>query len=348
MSATVASRAVTMPRWRPRITSRVVLFVLVIAVYTLFGIARQAMYNEQLVVFPLLRDITIYTVVGLAQLCALSIGHMNLAVGRMAAVGAMVAGASYDKLQMPLGVGLIACLAAGAVVGGLTGWLIARSGVSSFVVTLAMDFALLGFVSLIYTSFTTGAAFTTKPAGMAELRSYSFGQACVGNLCGSTAVPQLILFALIPMALVGYLYSRSRMGRELLMVGSNVVAAELSGLPTRSRVILAHCLSGTLAALAGFLLAVSTGSFKATIGDDFMLPSFLGPVLGGTLLAGGAVSVVGTALGTTLVLVIRRGLTLLNVGLEDLNIYLGLVLLVALSTDRIRSLVADRKAVRLR
>jgi ribose transport system permease protein len=77
-----------------------------------------------------------------------------------------------------------------------------------------------------------------------------------------------------------------------------------------------------------------------------MIPSFLGPVLGGTLLAGGFVSVVGTLFGTALTSVIRQGLTLLNIGLESLNIYIGVILLLALSTDRIRSFLSDRTVVR--
>jgi ribose transport system permease protein len=134
----------------------------------------------------------------------------------------------------------------------------------------------------------------------------------------------------------------------LLLVGSNVKAAELSGIPTARRIVGAHALSGTLAALAGFMLAVTAGSFTATIGSEFMIPSFLGPVLGGTLLTGGAVSVVGTLLGTTLTQVIRQGLTLLGIGLESLNIYLGAILLLALSTDRIRTVLSQRKAANSR
>ncbi|MGO4423712.1 ABC transporter permease, partial [Streptomyces sp. MCAF7] len=112
------------------------------------------------------------------------------------------------------------------------------------------------------------------------------------------------------------------------------------------RIILAHALSGLLAALAGFMAAVGTGTFRASIGDDFMLPSFLGAVLGGTLLTGGVVSVIGALLGTSLVGVIRKGLDLLSVGLESLNIYLGCVLLLTLSADRVRTVVSYRKVVR--
>ncbi|MFD4505925.1 ABC transporter permease [Streptomyces sp. NPDC058457] len=332
-----------MPFW---VNQRLGLLVLVIALGILFGVLRPAFLDQRLVLFPLLRDVATLTVVALAQLVALSVGHMNLAVGRMAAFGAMFAGLGYDKLHLPMQAGLLLCLVAGAAIGAVTGWLIARTGVSSFVVTLAMDFALLGLVSLMYSALTEDAAFTTRPAGIDALRSYSLADICAGPICGSPAVPQLAQFTVLAMAGLGFLYGCTRIGRELLLTGANPAAAELSGIPTGRRVLLAHTLSGLLAALAGFMAAAGTGTFRASIGDDFMLPSFLGAVLGGTLLTGGVVSVLGTLLGTALVGVIRKGLDLLGVGLESLNIYLGCILLLALSADRIRTVVSYRKVVR--
>lgn len=322
---------------------RIGLLILVVALSSLFGVLRPAFFNQDLVVFPLLRDIAMFTVVGLAQMCVLSIGHMNLAVGRMAAFSMMITGISYDLWGFSLYAGLLVGLIAGAAIGALAGWVIARTGVNAFVVTLALDFLLLGLIPLVYTGLTENAAFTTKPAGMRELRNYSLADVCIGPVCGSPAVPQLALFAVIAMGVIGWIYSRTRLGRELLMTGTSVKAAELSGIPTARRVITAHAMSGALAALAGFMLAVSTGSIKASIGDEFMLPSFLGPILGGTLLAGGFISVVGTLFGTALTSVIRRGLDLLGVGLESLNIYLGLILLLALSTDRVRTVMSERR-----
>jgi ribose transport system permease protein len=329
----------------PGFAQRVGLLLVIAALVVFFGSMRGAFLDQQLVVFPLLRDIATITVVGLAQLAVLSIGHMNLAVGRMAAFSAMFMGLAYQNWHLPLYAGLVIGLAAGAAIGALTGWIITATGVNSFVVTLAMDFALLGLVSLVYSQFATMAAFTAKPAGMAELRDYSLADICAGQVCGSPAVPQIMLFTLAAMGLVGYLYSRTRLGRELLVVGSNITAATLSGIPAGRRVVTAHALSGTLAGLAGFMLAVTSGSFTAGIGSEFMIPSFLGPVLGGTLLTGGVVSVIGTFLGTSLVQVIRQGLTTLGVGLENLNIYLGVILLLALSTERIRTAVSTRRTV---
>ena len=76
-----------------------------------------------------------------------------------------------------------------------------------------------------------------------------------------------------------------------------------------------------------------------------MLPSFLGPVLGGTLLAGGSVAVLGTFIGTLLTLIIRQGLSVQGIGLETLNIALGLVLLTALSLGQIQKMFT---AIRMR
>jgi len=317
--------------------------VLVIGVLiTAFGVIKPVFFDERLVLNPLLTDVAIYTVVALSQMVALSIGHMNLAVGRIAALSAMFTGMSYDLWGFPFWAGLPVGLAAGAAAGALAGLIIAKLGVNSFVVTLALDFTLLGAIPLVYAQFTEAAAFTTKPPGMSELRQGSLADFCIGNVCGTPAVPQMLVLTVIAMSVIGWLYHRTRQGREILMTGSNVLAAELSGIPTRRRIILVHAISGALAALAGFMLAVDTGSFKAAVGADFMLPSFLGAVLGGTLLAGGVISIVGTALGSALVLVIRRGLDLIGVGLESLNIYLGTILLLALSTERLRSIFKRR------
>ena len=120
----------------------------------------------------------------------------------------------------------------------------------------------------------------------------------------------------------------------------------MSGIPVTRRIIQAHALSGLLCGLAGWLLAMNNGAFSATLGEQFLLPSFLAPVLGGTLLAGGAVSVLGTVLGSTLTTVIQKGLNLLQFQFDQLQILIGGVLLIALSLDRVRHVIAERRGVR--
>jgi ribose transport system permease protein len=327
---------------------RMILAVLVIAVFLAFAIRTPAFLNGQFVIFPLIRDTAVITIVGLAQLVTLSIGHLNLAVGRMAAVSAMVAGFTYERMGFGLFAGLIAGVLAGALVGMVTGYIIVKSQVNAFIVTLAMDFALLGLVTFTYISLTDAAAFTVKPEGMDFIRAGSLADFCVFGWCGPSVIPVIIFPALAVVALISFLYYRTRLGRELLVTGVNIRAARLSGIPVNTRIIQAHTLSGALAGLAGIFLAYVNGSFSAAIGNELLLPSFLGPILAGTLLTGGVVGVFGTMLGTLLTLVIRQGLLVQGIGLETLNIALGVILLLALSANKIRTSITGlfrRKAV---
>jgi ribose transport system permease protein len=128
---------------------RVVLIILTIVLFIFFGIQNPAFFNVDFVIYPLLRDGATLTVIGLAQLCVLSIGHLNLAVGRMAAVSALVAGASYQYWGLNLLEGAVLGVLSGALLGAITGWIIVKSQVNAFIVTLAMDFALLGLVTFM-------------------------------------------------------------------------------------------------------------------------------------------------------------------------------------------------------
>jgi ribose transport system permease protein len=323
---------------------RVVLIILTIVLFIFFGIQNPAFFNVDFVIYPLLRDGATLTVIGLAQLCVLSIGHLNLAVGRMAAVSALVAGASYQYWGLNLLEGAVLGVLSGALLGAITGWIIVKSQVNAFIVTLAMDFALLGLVTFIYVTFTGAtAAFTTKPEGMDFWRSKSLGDVCLGVVCGPKAIPMMLIPAIVCLLFVGFLFTQTKLGRELLATGSNLRAAKLSGIPTENRVMTAHIFSGALAGIGGLMLAYTNGSFTAAIGSQVMLPSFLGPVLGGTLLVGGAVAVFGTFIGTMLTLVIRQGLAVQGIGLETLNIALGVVLLIALSVGQLQKIFLSLK-----
>ena len=324
---------------------RIGLLVVLGALVALFTALRPAFLNIDLTLVPMQANISVYLVVGLAQLAVLSLGHMNMAVPRMAAMSAFATGLAYDRLGAPLVVDLAIGLAVGAGLGALAGLVIARTGVNSFIVTLALDFALVGLVSLLYSHFTDGVSFAGQPPGMAALGQDTMSDYCAGNVCGPP-VPLLVPFALVAALLVGLIFRWSRIGREILMTGSNVRAAELSGIPVGIRVIQAHALSGLLAGLAGFLLAAQNGGISASVGGQFLLPSFLAPVLGGTLLVGGAVSVFGTVLGAAITQVIYKGLNLLQFGVDQLKLYIGLVLIIALSLDRVRHVLAERRGVR--
>jgi len=112
-------------------------------------------------------------------------------------------------------------------------------------------------------------------------------------------------------------------------------------------IVLCHVISGVLAGSAGLMLVSRTGaaipSMAGQLGQDWLLPAFLGPVLGGTLLTGGRASVWGTLLGAFLVTLLTTGLLLLQVGVFWVQTWLGLLLLLAVLLDLVRRSYLTRK-----
>ena len=135
----------------------------------------------------------------------------------------------------------------------------------------------------------------------------------------------------------------------MLAAGANPRAAEISGVRTGRIFIACHMLTGALAAIAGLMITARTGaavpSMAGHLGQDWLLPAFLAPVLGGTLLSGGRVAVFGTFLGAALVNIITSGLLLMRVGEFWIQAFLGLMLLAAVLTDRARHKLLQRRGM---
>jgi len=144
------------------------------------------------------------------------------------------------------------------------------------------------------------------------------------------------------------LFHFTALGREILAVGANARAARMSGVRVGRVIVVAHTLSGLLAAVAGLMTMAKLGSAIPAIGRDWLLPSFLAPVLGGTLLSGGAVSIGGTILGALLIATLRAGILTLQVANFWLQLFLGLVLLCSVALDRYRGGYFERKSARAR
>jgi ribose transport system permease protein len=158
--------------------------------------------------------------------------------------------------------------------------------------------------------------------------------------------PLLLVSVVAGLALAG-LYRLTPLGREMLAAGAKAAAAELSGVRVGRTIVICHALSGVLAGVAAIMVVARTGAaipaMAGNLGQDWLLPAFLGPVLGGTLLAGGRASVLGTFLGAALVSELTNGLLQFRVGEFWVQSWLGLLLLLAVLMDLARrSFLAGR------
>jgi ribose transport system permease protein len=247
---------------------------------------------------------------------------MNIAVGALGGLTAIVFGAIMELYGVPLFLAIPAALAIGALGGLINGLLTARTGVNAFIITLATASAFTG----INFGITGSIPFYKMPAALV-----AFG----GNHLG--AMPYLLVAPLFVALLLVIFFSRAPSGRELLAFGGNSQAAELSGI-SRDRVIVsAHVLSGLLAAAAAVLAVAQLGSAQPTIGADWLLLSFAAPIIGGAALTGGHISVLGTMFAVLLLGLIQNGMVLAKVDPYWVQFVLGALILAAVGLNRWRA-----------
>ena len=292
-------------------------------------------FTSPMNLFSVGRSLAIDIVIGFAQMVVLATGGMNLAVGSIGVCAVMTTGYLLQDLGLPIPVGLIGGLVLGGLLGALNGVAIVRTGVNAFIITLASASLFLGAMLIL----TKALPYNALPPELG-----AFGRLRIGGRVS----PLLLIAAAIGAALY-VLYRHSVLGRQILAAGANPRAAAMSGVPVGQVVVFSHVLSGVLAATAGLMLVTRLGAAMPAIGgEEWLVPSFLGPVLGGTLLSGGSVAVFGTMIGAALVTSIRSGLLVLQVGNFWLQLFLGVILLLAVLADRYRGVFAERRSLQRR
>lgn len=300
--------------------------ILLIALFVVvFAVAARG-FLSPFNLFSLGRNAAVNIMIGLSMMTVIVTGGLNLAVGAMGVSAAMACGWLIQALGMPWPLALLGGVAMGAALGFINGWTVVRTGLHSFIITLATMSIFFGVMIFL----TRAEAYRDLP----EVFS-AFGKMKI-----ATYFSPLLLVTLACALALAWLYRFTVTGREMLAAGANPAAAELSGIRVGRMVILCHMLSGALAAMAALMLVTRNGaaipSMAGQLGQDWLLPAFLGPVLGGTLLAGGKVSVLGTVLGAFLVTMLSSGLLMLQVGAFWVQTFLGLMLLIAVLLDKAR------------
>ncbi|WP_111536855.1 ABC transporter permease [Palleronia aestuarii] len=307
--------------------------VLLIAVFAaIFGLAATG-FLSPFNLFTLGRNAAVNIMIGLSMMSVIVTGGLNLAIGAMGVSAAMFAGWLIEGVGVPWPLALAGGLACGAGLGFINGATVVRSGLHSFIITLATMSIFFGVMIFL----TRAESYRDLPAVFSDF----------GRMKFAGYVSPLLLVTLATALVLAWLYRRTVTGREMLAAGAQPGAAELSGIRVGRMVILCHMLSGVLAAMAALMLVARNGaaipSMAGQLGQDWLLLAFLGPVLGGTLLQGGKVSVLGTVLGAFLVTMLQSGLLMLQIGAFWVQTFLGLMLLIAVLLDKARRAYLARR-----
>jgi ribose transport system permease protein len=275
-------------------------------------------------IFVLLSAISVNMVIALGQLVIIAIGQMNLALGAFGGLVAICFVGVMELYGAPPVLALLFGLAIGTSAGMASGYVIARTGISAFIITLAG----LQIFKGINLGITEAQPFYGVPQSVRDF----------GNLTMIGPVPWLVM----PMVMVSvgmwYLLNHLRIGRYILAMGNNPHAAELSGINQRVTITWAHAISGLLAAIGGIMLVAKLQIGQPTIGDDWLISSFAAPVIGGAVLSGGHVSVAGTFFGVVVIAIITQALVLFNIDPYIVQVVLGGLILWAVGINRWREL----------
>jgi ribose/xylose/arabinose/galactoside ABC-type transport system permease subunit len=286
--------------WRPTLPRRHVPVLATLALLLVMygvGVSQYRAFSNIQVVFNVFIDNGFLLVIAVGMTFVILTGGIDLSVGSVAAMTAMVSAALLQD-GLPAAVVLVIALLIGPTLGFLMGCAIHFLDIQPFIVTLAGMFFARGMCTFISNSsipITDG--FWT-----------AMSQERIGNPAGNfVSISVLIAFAVVLVA--AYVLAYTRFGRNVYAIGGNAQSALLMGLPVGRTRIAVYTVSGLCSAIGGILLSFYTLSGAPLIGVGMELDVIAAVVIGGTVLTGGSGYVFGTVLGVLVLGVIQTLIT---------------------------------------
>ena len=273
----------------------------------------------------ILLNVAIVALLAIGQTVVVVTRNIDLSVGSVLGISAFLTGVLFADHHVVIPVAFAAGILLGAFFGLLNGAMVSLARVPSLVITLGTLYVIRGV------DFVWAKGRQINAAQMPDSFLKLGGATVLG-------IPVLALITLAVLIVVGYVMSRTRMGRELYAIGSNPEAATLAGIRVSRRVLGAFVASGALAGLAGVLYAARFGTIDANAGTGQELAVVAAVVVGGVAIFGGSGSVYGAALGALLLACIGSALVVLKVDQFWEQAIDGLLLLVAIGLDRLLAL----------
>lgn len=239
---------------------------------------------------------------------------IDLSVGGVVSLSAIIAGNLMNGSDSGIVPAILGCIAAGALIGLFNGLGVTLLRIPPLVMTLGMLGVLQGLLVVIRNGIPSGRAapglsqFVTQP--------FLFG------------LPGIIWLWVAIGLLMAFMLGRTVFGHRIYAIGSNEQAAFMAGVPVKRTRIALFMLSGVFAAIAGMCLLGYSGSSFANVGEQYMLPSIIAVVFGGTPLSGGKGGYTGTMAGAVLLVVLQSILTTIHIDESGRQMVFGLTLLV--------------------
>lgn len=283
-----------------KIQQNVVIFTTLIVLFLFFTIVNPN-FVDRYNFLSMIQSFVPYAFLALGVTFVIATGGIDLSIGAIAIAAALMAGRFY-QLGMPLFLVIPIMILIGALVGCLNGFLVAKLKIPAFIATLGTMMVIRGLSAIIVkipnVIYPTSTWFNRV---FSNVNGFPIG---IVWLVGFAAILMVVMY-------------KTKVGRYILSIGSNEEATRLSGINVVKYKFIAYVICGTLAGVAGIFYSSSFATIVAAGGNGMELEAIAGAYIGGTVAAGGSASMLGTVLGSFLLVVIRVGLNFL---LPKLNI----------------------------
>lgn len=280
-------------------------------------------------ILAILQATSVNGVLAIAATLVIITGGIDLSVGTLMTFCAVIAGVVLTYWGMPLPLGIVAAILAGAACGFASGSFVAKLKIPPFIATLGMMLILKGLSLVI--SGTRPIYFNDTP-GFTQISQGSL----VGALIPSVPLPNGVLILFLVAIMVSFILSKTALGRYTFALGSNEEAVRLSGVNTDRWKIAVYTLAGSICGIAGLLIASRLNSAQPALGQGYELDAIAAVVIGGTSLSGGRGTVLGTLIGALIMSVLLNGLRILSVAQEWQTVVTGSIIILAVYIDILR------------
>lgn len=266
-------------------------------VYGVFIITAPTVFLKPGIYMSFFETVPPMVICGLGLTLVITAGDIDLSFPAVVALSGFALSWSFRNLDPGWGlwVGVVLALAAGALVGYINGLMVARIGVPSIMATLAAQFFWYGTTILLAGGLQVALVGIQNHA----LHEILVGQLFKGQVVGGQNFPGLpvqVLWAAALTVLMWFILNRHTFGEAVSFIGDNADVARVMGIDVEKTRIQLFTFQGVMAAFAGIILTLDIGVFYPTQGN-YLLPVMAGVFVGGTSIAGGAGSIVGTFFG---------------------------------------------------
>ncbi|MBF0680048.1 MAG: ABC transporter permease [Devosia sp.] len=315
----------------PRISGafhRLLAFSGLIALIVVFSLASPNFMQTQNVL-AILQATSVNGVLAIAATLVIITGGIDLSVGTLMTFCAVITGVLLTYLGLPLPVGVVGAILAGAFCGTISGVIVAKLKVPPFIATLGMMLILKGLSLVI--SGTRPIYFNDTP-GFTQIAQGSI----VGTLIPALPIPNGVVILFAVALLAAFVLSKTALGRYTFALGSNEEAVRLSGVNIDRWKIAVYSTAGAICGVAGLLIASRLNSAQPALGQGYELDAIAAVVIGGTSLSGGRGTVLGTLIGALIISVLANGLRILSVAQEWQTVVTGTIIILAVYADILR------------